>query len=76
MNCYVCTTEGRTSAAVATCTHCSCGLCLDHLNGTTFDPVRGGMSFACSHDTWTHSVARTAHGPDTHGLGSSTSSGK
>jgi hypothetical protein len=54
MNCYECAKVGQAVTAVATCTHCSCGLCLEHLHSTTFDPVRGGMPYACSHDTWEH----------------------
>ena len=52
MNCYECAKADHEVTAVATCTHCSCGLCIEHLRTTTFDPVRGGMPGACSHDTW------------------------
>lgn len=59
MNCYECAKAGQATTAVATCTHCSCGLCLEHLRATTFDPVRGAMPGGCSHDTWAH-PARSA----------------
>jgi hypothetical protein len=52
MNCYVCATSGVAAAAVATCRHCSCGLCLDHLRIAAADPARGGTHATCDHDTW------------------------
>ena len=53
MNCYECAKAGTTVAAVAICTHCSCGLCLEHLRATRFDAI-GGMPLRCEHDTWLH----------------------
>jgi hypothetical protein len=37
MNCYECAINGKTVPAVATCTHCGIGICLEHFrpNRTT-----------------------------------------
>jgi hypothetical protein len=53
MNCYECAKLGATASAVALCTHCSCGLCLEHLRAVRFEAL-GGMPLRCEHDTWRH----------------------
>ena len=58
MNCYVCATRGEAAVAIASCRHCSAGLCLDHLREAALHRSAGGMNIACSHDTWSESAAR------------------
>ena len=60
MNCYVCATRGQTVPAVASCKKCAAGLCLEHVREAALDHPAGGTIFACSHDTWSESVARRA----------------
>ena len=59
MNCYVCATRGNTVPAVASCKKCAAGLCLEHVREAALDHPAGGTIFACSHDTWSESVAHT-----------------
>ena len=49
MNCFECALRGETVAAVATCSHCSVGLCLEHLREQQAYRV-GGTVFGCPHN--------------------------
>jgi hypothetical protein len=58
MNCYVCATKDiKDVPAVALCRHCDTGLCLSHLRIAAATQQAGGMNLACTHDTWTQTVA-------------------
>ena len=59
MNCYVCATRGQTVPAVASCKKCAAGLCLEHVREAALHRAASERIFACSHDTWSESVART-----------------
>ena len=48
MNCFECAKSNDTVAAVGLCSHCSVGLCLDHLIEAREYRV-GGTTFGCSH---------------------------
>jgi hypothetical protein len=49
MNCFECAKANDTVPAVATCSHCGVGLCLDHLIEAGKYRV-GGTLWACPHD--------------------------
>jgi hypothetical protein len=63
MLCYSCARNGVERPAVALCTSCSAGLCLEHLRKTSARFASDNALAACHHDTWTasdprHPVAR------------------
>lgn len=49
MNCFECAKVNDSVPAVATCTHCGVGLCLDHFVEAREYRV-GGTLFGCPHD--------------------------
>lgn len=49
MNCFECALRGETVAAVATCSHCGIGLCLEHLRVQQAYRV-GGTTLGCPHN--------------------------
>lgn len=53
MHCLTCARTGAVEVAVATCPHCSAGLCLTHVEETASRRGPGGMRLSCGHDTWT-----------------------
>ena len=63
MLCYSCARNGVERPAVALCTSCSAGLCLEHLRETSARVASDNALAACHHDTWIaidprHRVAR------------------
>ena len=53
MLCYSCARNGVERPAVALCTSCSAGLCLEHLRETSARFASDNALAACHHDTWT-----------------------
>ena len=49
MNCYECAIAGTTVPAVATCTHCGIGICLEHFQAEQ-DYRVGGSTYGCRHN--------------------------
>ena len=58
MNCYECSKSGVDKPAVAICTSCSAGLCLEHLRETAAYLGTGAIRPSCPHDTWSISARR------------------
>jgi hypothetical protein len=52
MNCYECAIHGESVPAVATCTHCGIGMCLEHFQAEQ-DYRLGGTTYGCRHDMGT-----------------------
>lgn len=49
MNCYECAIQGEPVPAVAICSHCNVGMCLEHLQ-LALDYRVGGTTYGCRHD--------------------------
>jgi len=49
MNCFVCDSQGRGEAAVATCPTCTVGLCRKHLDEARGTAGPGGAQYRCNH---------------------------
>jgi hypothetical protein len=63
MRCYPCAKNNVERQAVALCTSCWAGLCLEHLRETSARFASDHALAPCHHDTWTasntsHRVAR------------------
>jgi hypothetical protein len=58
MLCYPCAKSGAERPAVALCTSCSAGLCLEHLRETSARFASDNALATCHHDTWTASNTR------------------
>lgn len=59
MNCFECAVQDQAVTAVAICSHCGAGLCLEHL-GDALTYRGGGTAFTCTHDLDRYFAARRA----------------
>jgi hypothetical protein len=53
MLCYPCAKNAVERGAVAVCSGCSAGLCLEHLRETSARFASDNALATCHHDTWT-----------------------
>ena len=67
MNCYECAIGGASVPAVATCTHCGVGMCLEHFRAEQEYRV-GGTTYGCRHDVGTKPRESAATHPEGHSL--------
>lgn len=61
MNCYQCATRAKAVPAIATCTHCGIGICLEHFQAEQ-DYRVSGATYGCRHGIAARAKASaTAH---------------
>ena len=59
MNCYECAIQGESVPAVATCTHCGVGMCIEHFRAEQ-DYWISCTTYGCRHDMGTRPKSSAA----------------